>query len=93
MNMPNELRAALRTAFFTFLGLFLASIAGWVQDVTEWVSTGGTDVFPDVTIVGKAAVSAAGAALAGLVNYAWLWLQAQGIPLPGQRPVYPQIEE
>lgn len=93
MTIPHELRAAIRTAFFTFGGLFLAAVAGWVQDVTEWVSAGGVDVFPDVTIVGKVAVTAVGAAFVGLINYAWLWAQSKGLPLPGQRPVYPQVEE
>lgn len=91
-SISNELRAALWTALYTFLGLFVASTAGWVEDVIGWASTGGVEVFPDVTVVGKAAVSAAGAAFVGLVNWAWRKMQSLGV-LPGNGPVYPRIEE
>lgn len=92
-SISNELRAALWTTLFTFIGLFSASVVGWVQDVAEWASTGGgVEVFPDVTVVGKAAVSAAGAAFVGLVNWTWRKMQSLGV-LPGNGPVYPRIEE
>jgi hypothetical protein len=88
MTPSNEVKAALWTALFTFVALFGASVFGWVQDVTEWASTSGTAVFPNVTVLGKAAVSALGAAAAGLVNFVVRWAQAQGV-IPGAGPNYP----
>lgn len=87
--MSNELRAALATAVVTFLTLFAASAVGFVGQLQEWADTGGE--FPDVSVLGRAAVSAALAALAGLVNYAYRWLQARGA-LPGSGPVYPSVK-
>lgn len=86
--MSNELKAAVSTAIFTFIALFGASLIGWVQAVVDWSAAGGVDVFPDVSVLGKAAVAAAGAALTGLINFAVRWAQAQGV-LPGRGPTYP----
>lgn len=84
--MSNELRAAVTTAVITFLTLFTTAAVGFVGQLQEWASTGGE--FPDVSVLGRAAVSAALAALAGLVNYAYRWLQAKQV-LPGSGPTYP----
>lgn len=84
--MTNEFRAAATTAVITFLTLFAASAVGFVGQLQEWASTGGQ--FPDVSVLGKAAVSAAIAGLAGLVNFAYRWLQSKEA-LPGSGPVYP----
>lgn len=87
--MTDELRAALWTAAFTFAALFGTSVLGWVQAVIEWANSGGNvDVFPDVTVLGKAAVAAAGAAITGLLNWAVRAAQARGV-LPGRGPTYP----
>lgn len=84
--MSNELRAALTTAVVTFLTLFTAAAVGFVGQLQEWASTGGE--FPDISVLGRAAVSAALAAAAGLVNFVYRWLQAQEV-LPGRGPTYP----
>ncbi len=84
--MSNELRAAATTALVTFLTLFAASAVGFVGQLQEWADAGGQ--FPDVSVLGRAAISAALAALAGLVNYAYRWLQSQGA-IPGKGPTYP----
>lgn len=86
--MSNELKAAVSTAFFTFLGLFGMAVLGFIQQVIDWANAGGVTVFPDVSVLGKAAVSAGLAAAVGLVNFAWRWLQSKGVPLPGARPTY-----
>lgn len=84
--MSDELRAAVTTAVVTFLTLFTAAALGFVAQLQEWASTGGT--FPDVSVLGRAAVSAALAAAAGLVNFVYRWLQAREV-LPGRGPTYP----
>lgn len=76
----------MTTAVVTFLTLFTAAAVGFVGQLQEWASTGGE--FPDPSVLGKAAVSAALAALAGLVNFAYRWLQAKEL-LPGSGPSYP----
>lgn len=68
MTRTDAIKAGLWTALFTFVALFGASLLGWISDVVEWAGESGTGTFPDVTVLGKAAIAAAGAALAGLVN-------------------------
>lgn len=88
--MNDQLRAALWTALFTFIALFGASLIGWTQAVIEWANAGGgVDVFPDVSVLGKAAVAAAGSAAAGFLNWAVRSAQAQGL-IPGKGPSYPE---
>jgi hypothetical protein len=60
------LRAAYRTAFQTFLGMFGLSLLGWLSDVAEWAGSTGTD-FPSVSPLGKATVAALVAASSGVV--------------------------
>ena len=87
--MSDEFKAAAWTALFSFVGLFGASLVGWMQQVVEWANAGSdVTVFPDVTVLGKAAVAAALSAVAGLVNFAYRWAQAKGVPLPGAKPAY-----
>lgn len=87
--MTDQLKAALWTALFTFIGLFGTSVLGFVQAVIEWANAGGgPEVFPDATVLGKAAVSAAGAAVVGLINFVVRFAQSKQL-LPGQGPTYP----
>jgi len=60
------LRAAYRTAFQTFVGMFGLSLMGWLADVGAWAgSSEGT--FPSVSPLGKAAVAALVATSSGVV--------------------------
>lgn len=68
MTRTDAIKAGLWTALFTFIALFGASLLGWISDVVEWAGESGTGEFPDVTVLGKAAIAAFGAASAGLVN-------------------------
>jgi hypothetical protein len=90
--LSNPAKAALSTAAFTFVALFGAAVAGWVQDVTDWASTEGTAVFPSVNVVGKAFIAALGAAAAGLVNYLVRKAQDKGLA-PGNGPIYPRVDQ
>jgi len=60
------LRAAYRTAFQTFLGMFGLSLLGWLADVSEWAGDTTGD-FPSVSPLGKAVVAAMVAASSGVV--------------------------
>lgn len=79
------LRPALVTAAMTFIGLFAATLTGWLADLSDWLAGDGID-FPDPSVLAKAAVSAAGAALAGLVN--WAVRQVQVVTGRGAVPTY-----
>ena len=78
--------AAKKTAVITFISLFGLQLLGFLSDVAEWA--GATDrSFPSVSPLGKAAVSAAAAALTGLVNYFVNAGQEKGV-IPGKAPSY-----
>jgi len=62
------LRAAYRTAFQTFVGMFGLSLLGWLSQVAEWAgSTASGADFPSVSPLGKAVVAAMVAASSGVV--------------------------
>lgn len=78
-EQKNDIKSAairgLRTALFTFIALFIPSLFGFFQAVTDWAASGGTANFPETSTLVLAAVSAATAALSGLVGFLWNWLE------------------
>ena len=67
----DAMQRAYRTFWMAGVPLFLVSLMSWLQDVATW-STGGDDaVFPSVSVLGKAAISATVAALIAL--FSWIW--------------------
>lgn len=84
-SLRNALRAGLATAAFTFVVLFGGSLVGWLDQVVEWAETEGAS-FPTLSVLGRAAVSAAAAAGAGAVNTVVRW--AQGAKGRGHPPDY-----
>lgn len=89
-RIPNELRAGLVTAAFTFVGLFAMSGIGWLGDVAEWANTGGEVAFPSVSVLAYGAASAATAALSGALNALYRWAQTK--VGAGSVPVYEPVE-
>jgi hypothetical protein len=92
-RLPNPVKAAIATGVATFTGLFVPAFLGWTNDVLTWISdfigSGGDAVpFPDPSVLTKAAVAAAGAAVAAVVNYAYRKAQELGL-FPGSGPSYP----
>lgn len=61
---PPWLRAGYRTGYQTFVGVFGLTLVGWLNDVQGWAGGSAVD-FPSVSPLGKAAVGALTAALAG----------------------------
>jgi hypothetical protein len=86
--MNDQIKAGLWTALFTFIGLFLLASLGWLADIAAWASSSGQTPLPGLGVLGYAAVSAAVAAVVGLINTVIRWLQARGV-LPGNGPAYP----
>lgn len=84
----NALKSAGYTALWTFIGLFVTSLAGWFQDLAAWASDdGGAVVFPDPGVLVKAAVAAAGAAMSGATAAIVRLVQAH-TSFPGNPPTY-----
>ncbi len=88
--MTNELKAALWGALFAFLGVFIASTLPVVYEFIGWLNDGAEGVMPDLSVVAKAGLAAAAAALTFLVNYAVRWFQAKGW-LKGEGPSYAAV--
>jgi hypothetical protein len=65
----NALRAALNTAWQTFIGVFGVALLGFISDVAKWAD-GDVERFPAVSPLGKAAV----AALAAAGSFAVTWI-------------------
>lgn len=63
------IRAAWRTFWQAFVPLFAISLIGWMQQVVTW-ATSSDAVFPEVSVLGKAAVTATIAGVVALV--AWV---------------------
>lgn len=84
-KLSNSIRAALVTAFVTFIGLFSVSVLGWLTLAQEAVASG--DSFPSLSILASGALSAGLAAVVGLVNFVIRATQ-EHLSL-GNPPVYP----
>lgn len=74
-DMKSAAIRGLRTALFTFIGLFVPSLLGFFTAVSDWAATGGTADFPATSTLVYAAVTAAAAALSGLVSFLWNWVE------------------
>lgn len=82
-------KSACWSALWAFIATFGVSLTGWLMDVTEWASDANNSVvFPDPSVLVKAAVAAAVAAGTGVVSF--LIRFAQGKLGVGKVPVYVQ---
>lgn len=87
MTTLDAFKAALYTALWTFIALFGTSLLGWLDAVAEWATSDGATVsFPDGAVLVKAGLSAAAAALSGIVAFAVR--QAQVLLRLGTGPTY-----
>lgn len=70
MTYKAPLKRAARTFVFSFVAVFGLSLIGWLNDVVQWANdTQAANVFPDPSVLVKAAVSAAAGAASGLVSF------------------------
>jgi len=68
-STKNAIKAGAFTALWTFIALFGLSVVGWLNDVIGWASDpDALVVFPDPSVLVKAAASASAAAVSGLVG-------------------------
>lgn len=54
----SAVRSGLTVTVFSFLGLFSASLVGWIGQVGEWASAQGAKPFPSTSVLGYAFVAA-----------------------------------
>lgn len=78
-GLSNPVRAALNTAWQSFVATFGLALLGLISRISEWAD-GGAD-FPTLEPVAKGFVSAAVAAVAFLVTYVVRTVQAKSDPL------------
>lgn len=71
--MSEALKRALRTALQAGIGLFVLLVMPWLNQVMEWASGSVAD-FPDVSVLGRAAVAFVAGAFISLLS----WLQNLG---------------
>lgn len=83
----NSAKAGLWSGLFSFLTLFSVTLLGWLQDVVQWASDSGVAEFPTLSVLGYGFVSAAAAAMIGLVNFGFRFIQGSS-SLPGGPPKY-----
>lgn len=67
-RLPDWARAGVMTGVFVFITGVGATLAGWINDVANWATAGGTTPFPDPSVVRGAVLSAGAAAATALVN-------------------------
>jgi len=84
----DAIRAGYRTAIIVFVGLFGASLAGWLTDLLRALqSTDAVVVYPDPKVLLKALVTAVVAAALGLLNMVVNLVQSTlGVGKPPQYP-------
>jgi hypothetical protein len=76
----------LRTALFTFFGVFIPALLGFITGVSDWAAASGDASLPDISTLGYAAVSAATAAITGFIGFAWNWIEnTKGFALFGAK--------
>lgn len=75
-RIPVALRSGWITAWVTFFGTITAILTGLLPKLAESISSGNFEPFFDALSLGyAAAVSAAAAFGAGVVNAVWRWLR------------------
>lgn len=79
------LRASVNTAWQAFGGVFGLALLGWLSDVQDWAG-GGSEAFPGLDVVGKAAVSGAAGAAAAIIAYVFRRVKPPSFD-PAKQPV------
>jgi hypothetical protein len=65
-----QVRTALRVFIYTFLAAFSATFFSFLNDIAEWAS--GEDIpFPDISIVGRAALAAVVSSISAAAAVIW----------------------
>lgn len=69
-DKTTTLGRAWRTFYQAFFALFAFTLVGWLGDVVTWAQcSDACQAFPQLTVLGKAAVAGAASALVALVTF------------------------
>jgi hypothetical protein len=68
-------RRVLRTWLFSFLGLFLPGVVGWLNALTEWARSEGQRPFPEATSLAYLGVVGISASSIAIVNGIVIWAE------------------
>lgn len=68
-------KRVLRTWLYSFLGLFLPGVLGWLNALTEWARSEGQRPFPDATSLAYLGVVAISASSIAIVNGLGIWIE------------------
>lgn len=85
--MTNELKAAVWTTLWTFVGAALLALTGFLNAVMSFLTGTNETLADDVSNLGVLLASALVAAAAGFLNLVYRVLQSHG-KLPGQSVSY-----
>lgn len=86
-DRPNPLKAAMFGALWAFLGAFFPALLDFTSAVYEWADSNGVAEFPEVSILGYAAVAALTSGFAFTLALVVRVGQEHGY-LPGNAPTY-----
>lgn len=66
--VPQDIKMAVRSAVFTFLGLFVPGALGWLNAWTQWAPG---RPYPDFAPVAAAAVAGVAAGVTAVITLIW----------------------
>ena len=94
-TLPDYLRRTVRTFVAVFLGLFLVSLTGWLQELQTWASCieEACQAFPDPSVLVKAAIAAAGSAFSAAITLVWNYLEDKTRVVPSLLKDNPTVEQ
>jgi hypothetical protein len=75
LDKHSGMKRVLRTWLFSFLGLLIPGLLGWLNALTEWARSEGQRPFPDATSLAYVGVVAISASSIALVNGLGIWLE------------------
>ncbi len=92
-DLPDYIRRPLRLFVFSFLGLFLVSLSGWLSEVQSWATGVDGAAFPDVRVLGSAAIAASSSALISVISFVWNFLEDKTQVVPSLLKENPTVEQ
>lgn len=92
-DLPDFIRRPLRLFLFSFLGLFLVSLSGWLGEVQSWATGVDGATFPDVRVLGSAAIAASSSALISVISLVWNFLEDKTQVVPSVLKENPTVEQ
>lgn len=87
-KIPGPIKSGLATMVFTFVGLVVPSLLGWLTSLYNFTSANGHGTLPSISTIGYVVASAAISAFTGFITGVWRWAQGRFSWVPGQPPQF-----